>query len=112
MHRRHFIAATTSFLAVTGFTATAQDQPDERAMSGPDPMAAAEYLSMLEKTKYVSALYTLYSFMHADAQATVPMATVIGWYRADFQPRGPEPAIASGVTGLRSRSEYMFAKRP
>lgn len=43
--------------------------------------------------------------MHQDAQALVPMATVIGWYQADFQPLGPQQAVATGVT---TRAEWTW----
>lgn len=63
-----------------------------------DPMRAAEELSHLETTEHIPALYTFYELMHPDAQAIIPRHVVIGWYREEFQPRGPEPAIATGVT--------------
>lgn len=62
-----------------------------------DPMQAAEELSRLEATEHIPALYTFYALMHPDAQAIIPRHVVIGWYREEFQPRGPEPAKATGV---------------
>lgn len=64
----------------------------------PDPMQAAEELSRLEVTEHIPALYTFYDRMHPDAQAIIPRHVVIGWFREDFQSRGPEPAVATGVT--------------
>lgn len=69
-------------------------------MKESNPMAAAEYLSMLETIEHVPALYTFYSYMHPDSKAIVPRATIIGWYQNDFQPLGPQTAIATGVTYL------------
>ena len=62
-----------------------------------DPMRAAEELSRLEATEHIPALYTFYELMHPDAQAIIPRHVVIGWYREEFQPRGPEPAKATSV---------------
>lgn len=105
MNRRDFLASTVSalgFATLGARTAAARLGQDESVMYGPDPMAAAEYLSILEAIEHVPALYTFYSFMHPDSQAIVPRATIIGWYHNDFQPRGPRPAIATGVTYLDS----------
>lgn len=62
-----------------------------------DPMAAAERLAELEAIEHIPALYTFYAHMHPDAQAIVPRFAVIGWYRANFQPRKPQRATATGV---------------
>lgn len=99
MNRRAFVTSAASFLALSTIGTFAR-QNDERAMFGNDPMAAAEYLSRLENIDYIPPLYTLYSFMHDDAKALVPRATVIGWYQEDFQPRGPQQAVATSFTTL------------
>ncbi len=57
-------------------------------------LAAAEHLSRLEAD---GAFDALYDRMHPDAQAIVPRAVVVGWYRDSFAPRGPEPAEAIKV---------------
>jgi hypothetical protein len=61
-------------------------------------MIAAEEISRLEVINHIPALYTFYALMHPDAQAIIPRHVVIGWYREEFQARGPEPAISTGVT--------------
>jgi hypothetical protein len=99
MNRRAFVALAASLLALNRSKTVAR-QNDERVMFGQDPMAAAEYLSRLENIDYIPPLYTLYSFMHDDAKALVPRATVIGWYQEDFQPLGPQQAVATGVITL------------
>lgn len=105
MNRRTFITSTSSLIALATVPAYARQTPnnqslDESVMHGDDPMLAAEYLSQLENTEYIPALYTLYSYMHADAQAIIPMSAVIGWYQQDFQSRGPQEAVATGVRTL------------
>ena len=101
MNRRRFLAtlAASGVAAATHRGWAAQSEP---AMTGSDPMAAAVRLSEMESFNYIPPLYELYGYMHPDAQAIVPRATVIGWYQADFQPRGPQPAVATGVTTLDS----------
>ena len=56
--------------------------------------ATAVYLSQLEAA---GDLDTLYAWLHPDAQAIIPKEAVVGWYAADWLPRGPEPI---GVTGV------------
>lgn len=99
MNRRRFLAAFTaiSAAAVIHRSMTAQN---DAALTGSDPLAAAVRLSELESFNYIPPLYELYGYLHPDAQAIVPRATVIGWYQEEFQPRGPEPAVATGVTSL------------
>lgn len=97
MNRRRFLAALAAVGIAPAFQRGVAAQNDP-AMTGPDPMAAAERLSELESIDYIPPLYQLYGYMHPDAQAIVPRATVIGWYQADFHPRGPHPATATGVT--------------
>lgn len=100
MNRRAFLAS----LAAGGLAIASTARPGrilaQDAMSGSDPMTAAVELSRLESTTYIPALYTLYGYIHPDAEALVPRATVIGWYQNDFQPRGPQVATATGVTWL------------
>lgn len=99
MNRRAFVTSAASFLALATIGTRAR-QSNEQAMFGTNPMAAAEYLSTLENIDYIPPLYTLYGFMHEDAKALVPRATVIGWYQEDFQPLGPQQAVATGFTTL------------
>jgi hypothetical protein len=96
MNRRAFVASACLALTAGKSTSAAIKQP----MTGDDPMAAVECLSELESIPHIPALYQLYEFIHPDAASIVPRATVIGWYREDFQPRGPRPALATGVTWL------------
>lgn len=102
MNRRQFCLASTSALALGGFSATIASAQTGDPMTGDDPMLAAEYLSSLESNQYIPTLYALYSYIHPDAAAVVPRSTVIGWYQADFHPKGPRPAVATGVTWLDS----------
>ena len=110
MNRRNFIATSTSTLALgallshTSVAQTPESSPVSSVppvvveeMSGDDPLAAAEHLSILETTGHIPALYELYGYIHPDAAEIVPRATVIGWYQEDFQPLGPQPAVATGV---------------
>lgn len=99
MNRRALVTLAVSLLA-TGSSGARARQTDEQVMFGPDPMAAAEYLSRLENINYIPPLYTLYAFMHDDAKALVPRATVIGWYQQDFQPMEPQQAVATGHVTL------------
>jgi hypothetical protein len=57
-------------------------------------LAAAETFSRLEAA---GQFETLYERMHPDAQRVVPREVVIGWYRHEFAPRGPEAAEAVKV---------------
>lgn len=56
--------------------------------------ATAVYLSQLEAA---GELETLYAWLHPDAQAVVPMPAVVGWYAAEWLPRGPGPIIVTSV---------------
>lgn len=95
--RRSLIGITA---ALTAFTrGTAAPQPDRLPA---DPLLATEELSRLENLTNLVPLYTLYGHMHPDAQAFIPRYAVIGWYQADFQPRGPQQSVATGVTYLPS----------
>ena len=67
---------------------------DDRARGA---MAACEELSRLEATEHLPALYEFYARMHPDAQAIIPRHVVIGWYQDEWQPRGPQQAVATGV---------------
>lgn len=90
--RRNVIVAGTlaaSGLVMPKFTA-AQRDPDIT-----EALAAAEELSVLEATEHLPALYTFYDRMHPDAQAIIPRHVVIGWYRDNWQPMGPQPAVAT-----------------
>lgn len=102
MNRRNLLASAIAALGIVPFTASTSlaQSLDENVMRESNPMAAAEYLSILEGITHVPALYTFYSYMHPDSQAIVPRATIIGWYQNDFQPLGPQPAVATGVTYL------------
>lgn len=114
MNRRTFLAASASTLALSHLLATPslaqtpESSPSSvppvivEEMSGDDPQVAAEHLSVLELTEHIPALYELYGYIHPDAAELVPRATVIGWYQEDFQPLGPQPAVATGVQYLES----------
>lgn len=105
MNRRQFCASAASALTLTAFArpnTLAQTGNPGDPMTGDDPMLAAEHLSSLESITHIPALYELYEYIHPDAAAVVPRGTVIGWYQADFQPLGPMPATATGVTWLDS----------
>ena len=56
--------------------------------------ATAVYLSQLEAT---GDLDTLYEWLHPDAQAVVPKEAVVGWYDAEWLPRGPELISVTSV---------------
>lgn len=102
MKRRDFLmtAVTAAGLAAYPSLPTQAQQLTESVMTQSDPMKAAEYLSVLESIAHTPALYTFYSYMHPDSQAIVPRATIVGWYQNDFQPLGPQQAIATGVRYL------------
>lgn len=115
MNRRTFLAASTSMLAIMTFgarlaraqTAETSPVPNTPAMIAPemsneDPQVAAAHLSSLEVTEHIPALYELYGYIHPDAAAIIPRATVIGWYQEDFQPLGPQVAVPTGVEYLES----------
>jgi hypothetical protein len=57
-------------------------------------LATVEELSALEAAGQFDALYDR---MHPGAQAVVPRAAVVGWYREAFAPRGPQVAEAIKV---------------
>lgn len=99
MNRRDLLVSTLSAIGIFGLgeSVTASQRVTENVMFESNPMPAAEYLSILEGIEHIPALYTFYSFMHPDSQAIVPRSTIIGWYQNDFQPLGPQPAIATGV---------------
>lgn len=94
--RRRFLLAS---LVGGAFVLRGRALPASAQMSPlpADPMLAAEELSRLETTEHIPALYTFYEHLHPDAKAIVPRFAVIGWYKADFQPRVPQPAISTGV---------------
>ena len=105
MNRRRFLSISTASVALarTGVRpGAAQTTEPGHTIAGDDPMAAAEYLSSLESTEHIPALYELYSHIHPDAAAIVPRGTVIGWYQEDFQTRGPKAANAYDVAWLDS----------
>ena len=52
-------------------------------------MAAAVRLRELESFNYIPPLYELYTYLHPDAQAIVPRATVIGWSASSPTSRCP-----------------------
>jgi hypothetical protein len=56
--------------------------------------ATAVYLSQLEAR---GDFGTLYEWMHPAAQAVVPRAAIVGWYAAEWFPRGPAPIRVSRV---------------
>lgn len=99
MNRRHILALASLGL-ILGGAASRTPEAFGHSVNEEDPLVAAEYLSMLETIEHIPALYELYGFIHPDAAAVVPRGTMIGWYKEDFQPRGPQPAIATGVTWL------------
>lgn len=103
MNRRRFLAHSTATVAMamtSSRIASAQTGEPGHVITGDDPMAAAEYLSSLESSDHIPALYQLYDFIHPDAAEVVPRGTVIGWYQAEFLPRGPQTATAYDVTWL------------
>ena len=57
-------------------------------------MDMAYLLSVLESEWNFNALYDL---IHPDARAVVPRNAVVGWYFDYFAPRGPTPAVITGV---------------
>ena len=89
---------------------------DDRARGA---MAACEELSRLEATEHLPALYEFYARMHPDAQAIIPRHVVIGWYKDEWQPRGPQQAATgfgrrltwpvNGVT-YRGVAEVSFSQ--
>jgi hypothetical protein len=56
--------------------------------------ATAVYLSQLEAA---GALATLYAWLHPDARAVAPESAVVGWYTAEWLPRGPNPITITSV---------------
>lgn len=63
----------------------------ERRIDPEAVLAAAEELSVLEAEGRFAELYDR---MHPDARAFIPEAAVVGWFRDDFAPLGPNPANA------------------
>lgn len=106
MNRREFVGSSAAALTVASlgtsrtFAQSSAQMPTADAMTGDDPMAAAEYLSFLETMEHMPMLYELYGYMHPDAEALARRRTVISWYQEDFQALGPQVAVATEVTML------------
>lgn len=98
-HHRRFDRRTLVGGAVaTAGTLALPRTPLAQTSNDRGAMAAAEELSVLEATEHLPALYEFYARMHPDAQAIVPRHVVIGWYRDNWQPKGPRPAQATGYS--------------
>jgi hypothetical protein len=94
LDRRDLIGSMAAMTAGIALPQGVLAQPTTDPSRG--SMAAAEELSQLEATEHLPALYTFYARMHPDARAIVPRHVVIGWYQDVWQPRGPQPARATG----------------
>jgi hypothetical protein len=92
--RRHALAGAAALLGSLALGERALAQPVDR---GQEAMDAAVELSRLEATAHLPALYTFYARLHPDGQAIVPRHVVIGWYQDNWLPKGPHPAVATGV---------------
>ncbi len=94
LDRRDLIGTATAMTAGLILPRGALAQPTTEPSRG--SMAAAEELSVLEATEHLPALYTFYGLMHPDGREIVPRHVVIGWYQDEWQPKGPQPARATG----------------
>lgn len=94
LDRRRLVSLALGAGVATTLPGSAVAQTRDRQR---EAMHAAEELSVLEATEHLPALYTFYERLHPDAQEIVPRHVVIGWYQEVWQPRGPQPARATGV---------------
>lgn len=90
MHRATFALAFLLVLATHPLEGGAVQQ---RSSLG-DPATAAVIYSEMEAKGLFDLLY---QYMHTDAQAIVPQYAVVGWYRDDFAPRGPQVITVTGA---------------
>ena len=70
---------------------------DESIASPPDSQQAAATAVYLSQLEAAGDLDTLYEWLHPDAQAVVPKEAVVGWYDAEWLPRGPQPIRVTNV---------------
>ena len=68
-----------------------------RAQAQSDADVAASVAIELSYYEATGDFNALYDRIHPDVHAVVPRAAVIGWYQADFAPRGPGVITVTGV---------------
>ena len=74
------------------------DPPPTANRRHPDPESALAAAVDLARLEAAGAFDALYDRMHPEAQAVVPRAAVVGWYAAEFAPRG---AAGAGAVKVR-----------
>lgn len=87
-----FSLFVSSLLPIGGVAANAQSEADRAAQFAYD-------VSVLESQGNFDRIYDV---MHPDARTVIPRSAVVGWYRTDFAPQGPQPI--SEITAVRTVS--------